>query len=409
MNILIIYQYHIRPDDPGITRFSQFAKHWTAAGHNVKIVAGMVNYYRGQKPPEYRGKLWVREAEASGASVLRTFTSSLGYRTFLGRLLSYFSFSVSSLIGGLCSRDVDLVISASPPIFIGLVGWLVSVLKRVPFVFEIRDLWPDEAIELGIVKNRTLIKFSYALEKFLYKHAKIITAVTPAFKEFLISEKHVPTEKICVIPNSADLNALAPQNKDNWVRDKFHWQNKFVVLYIGAHSLVYNFQPILDTARNIEKIKPNILFVLIGDGRQKPKLISWAKENGVSNVIFMDPVSKKQIGDYINAGDVCVASLKKMKYLKYVYAAKLFDYMACAKPIILGMNGVSAELVCDQAKAGIHVEPENSAQFEKALMDLYSDPAKRNTLGKSGYEFVKEHFSDSKLAAEYEIALKTIL
>lgn len=409
MNILIIYQYHIRPGDAGITRYSQFARHWTAKGHKVKIIAGMVNYFSGQKPAEYKGSLWVVENENSGAEVLRVFTSSIGYRTFWGRLLSYLTFSVSALLGGILSEKPDIVISASPPIFVGLIGQAVAFLKRARFVFEIRDLWPDEAIELGIINNKILIKFGHALEKFLYAKAAMIMAVTPAFKTFLTSEKSVATEKIAVVPNSADLTALSPQDKNNFIREKLNWQNKFIVLYIGAHSLVYNFQPILDTAKILKQAKPDILFVLIGDGRQKPSLTKYAKTNGLTNVQFYNPVSKKEIGGYINAADVCVATLKNMKYLRHVYAAKLFDYMACAKPIILGMKGASADLVCRDAKAGVEIEPENAQEFENAVLQFYNNPNERETLGKNGYEFVKNNFSDVILAAKYEESLKKIL
>lgn len=408
MNILIIYQFHVRPDDAGITRFSQFAYYWANSGHKVKIIAGMVNYLSGQKLEQYRRKLFVKEQEDKNIEVLRTFTSVLGYRTFLGRLLSYFSFLISSLIGGIFSK-ADIVIVASPPIFIGIVGYLVSLFKRIPFVFEIRDLWPDEAIELGIIKNKLIIELSHWLEKFLYKKAKIIVGVTPGFKEFLIKEKKVSKEKIEVIPNAADLNLLKPASRDNWVRQKFNWQNKFIVLYIGAHSMVYNFNPIMETAKSLKNNSPDILFVFVGDGKQKAKLIQKVKEENLTNIQFLNPVPKKQIGDFINASDVCVATLKKINLLKYVYPAKLFDYMACAKPIILAMNGVSKDLVCNGARCGICIEPENSMEFEKALKELYNNPSKMELLGKNGYKFVKQNFSDKVLAQKYERILLKIL
>lgn len=409
MNILIIYQYHIRPNDAGISRFAQFAKHWSGAGHKVKIIAGMIKYFSGEKPSEYKRKLWVKESEDSRITVLRTFTSAWKYYTFWGRILSYLSFIISSLIAGLLSAKPDIIIASSPAVFIGLVGYIISFVKRIPFVFEIRDLWPDEPIELGVIKNQMLIKFSYALEKFLYKHAKLIIALTPAFKEFLIKEKGVAPDKIEVIPNSVDLTTMNPQNKNNRVRQKFNWRDKFIVSYIGSYSFVYDFSPILETARNLKDRYQNIIFILIGAGRQKSYLIERAKKEYLTNVRFLEPVPKKQIGDYINASDVCTATLKNMKYLRYVYAAKLFDYMACGKPIILAMNGVSNRLICSESNSGICIEPENAQAFQSAVLELYYHPDKRALLGRNGYEFVKKNFSYKHLAVKYEGALKNIL
>lgn len=408
MNILIIYQFHIHPKDAGITRFSQFAKYWADSGHKVRIIAGMVNYLTGKKLKEYQRKLFVKEIEGKNIEVLRTFTSVLGYRTFWGRLFSYFSFIKSSFVAGLFSK-ADVIIVVSPPIFIGIVGYLLSCIKRKPFIFEIRDLWPDEAIEMGIIKNKLMIKLSHWLEKFLYRKAKLIIGVTPGFREFLINKKKVDSEKITIIPNPADLNLLKPQNKNNWVRQKFNWQDKFIVLYIGAHSMVYNFSPVIETAKNLKNKNSNILFVFVGDGKQKPVLIEKAKKENLKNIQFLDPIPKKQIGDFINASDVCIATLKKMNLLKYIYPAKLFDYMACAKPIILAMNGVSKELVCKQAKCGICIEPENATEFEKAVIGLYNNSNKIELLGKSGYNFVRQNFSDRILAEKYINILEKLI
>lgn len=407
MNILIIYQFHISPKAAGITRFSQFAKYWSSSGHKVKIIAGMVNYLTGKKPKEYQWKLFFKEYEGENIEVIRVFTSVFGYRTFLGRLASYFSFIKSSFIAGLFSK-ADIIIVVSPPIFIGIVGYLLSLIKRKPFIFEIRDLWPDEAIEMGIIKNKLIIKLSHWLERFLYKKAKIIVGVTPAFGEFLTKEKNIPKEKISVIENPADLNLLKPKDKNNWVREKFNWQNKFIVLYIGAHSMVYNFNPIIETAKNLKENK-DILFVFVGDGKQKPILTEKVKKENLDNVQFLDPVSKEQIGDFINASDVCVATLKKMNLLQYIYPAKLFDYMACGKSIILAMEGVSKKLVCEQAKCGICVEPENAKEFEKALKELYNNQDKIKLLGNNGYEYVRQNFSDKILAEKYQEIFKKLL
>lgn len=402
MNILVIHQFHICPKEAGITRFNQFAEIWARQGHKIEIIAGMINYLTGKKAGKYKKKLFVKEKEGKNTEVLRVFSSSVGYRNFGGRFFSYFSFTISALIAGLFfSKKPDVVIATSPPLFAGPVGYLISIFKRVPFVFEIRDLWPDEAVEMGVLKNKLLIKLSYALEKFLYKKAKLIIALSPGFKEFLTKNKGISSENIKVIPNPVDLNLLRPSAKNKCLNKKFGWQDKFIILYAGAHSMVYDFKTILKTAKKL-KDKKDILFVFIGDGRQKPSLIKSAKKDNLFNVQFLKPVPKEQITDFINSSDICLATLKKLKLLDYVYATKLFDYMACAKPIILAMDGVSRNLVVNQAQAGIFVEPGNSTAFRKVLLYLLDHPRERKILGDNGYQFVKKNFSGEKLASQYE-------
>src|SRR3989344_166685 len=184
MRILIFEQRYTSPKEAGIGRFYYLAEEWARAGHEIIIVAGMINYISGKKIDKYKRKLLVKEKEADNFYILRVFDSSIGYRNFLGRLWSYISYLISAFFAGIfCPADV--VIASSPPIFVGFLGWLASFLKGSRFIFEVRDLWPDEPIELGFLKNKILIDFSLRLEKFLYRRSAAIVANSPGIKEYI--------------------------------------------------------------------------------------------------------------------------------------------------------------------------------------------------------------------------------
>jgi glycosyltransferase involved in cell wall biosynthesis len=396
MNILIFEQRYTDPQEAGIGRFYYFAKEWLEAGHKVTIIAGKLSYLSGQKLPPLKSE--------ENFKVLRVFDSTLGYRTFLGRLWSYFSYWFLALITSLFLKKPDVVIASSPPIFTGFLGFLVSRLKKASFVFEVRDIWPDEAIELGFLKNKILIRMSYWLEKFLYKKADFLVTNSPGIREFLIKEKNVGGEKIVSIPNPVDINLFSFE--DFSLRQERRWTDKIVVLYSGAHSAVYDLDLVLDVAKEI-KDEP-FVFVFLGDGRQKRALIERAEKENIKNVLFLEPVSKIKTAEYIFAADICVAPLKKKKLLQYVYATKLFDYMAGARPIILAGEGVSRRLVCDEARCGICVLPEDRTAFQEALLNLANDPVKREKYGKNGWEYLFKNFRSEQLANRYLEILQKI-
>ncbi|MBZ9572232.1 glycosyltransferase family 4 protein [Patescibacteria group bacterium] len=407
MNILIIHQFYLRKGEAGISRFNQFAKYWSQNNHKITVITGTSHHMTGEVGREvYKGKIFIKEKIGENIKVIRTYVSPNYNKNFFTRLTAYFTFLISSTFSSLYSGKQDVVIATSPPLFVGITGYITSRLKRIPFIFEVRDLWPDFAILAGVLKNRFIIKLSYFLESFIYKKADLINVLTPAFAQVLKKKKKVPERKIVYVPNGADLDLMSPGSKNNWVRNKYNWQNKFIVLYVGAHGLANYLDLILDTAKIMRDYK-DIIFVLIGDGMLKPKLMVRAKTENLKNVFFLDPVPKEKIADFINASDACTAILKKI--YNTTYPNKVFDYMSCAKPIVLPIDGAARELVIDKAKAGIYVEPENSQEFKKAILKLYHDANLRDSYGMNGYHFVKENFPRQKLAKKYEEIIRGIV
>lgn len=407
MRILIIHQYYLGKNDSGSSRFNQFAKYWSQKGHKVTVVAGTVHYTTGIKEAKYKHRWVVEEIESNKIRVLRTYVLEEYNRNFIGRLWAYISFTISSTWAGLFhSGRQDLILATSPPLFVGITGYIISRVKRIPFIFEIRDLWPEFAIETGILTNRWVIRLAYWLERFIYKKTDRINVLTPAFKEPVL-KKGVLSDKITMVPNGADLDIFKPRLKNNWVRRKYDWDHKFIVVYMGAHGIANHLIQLVEGARELRKYR-DILFVLIGDGMERLRLISKAKEYELDNIQFIGSQPKSKIVDFINAADVCTAVLKKINTFKTVYPNKVFDYMSCAKPIIIAIDGVAKKLIED-AKAGIYVEPEDIGRFKEAVLKFYNDRNLCNEYGESGYAYVRKNFSRKSLASQYEKMLERMV
>jgi glycosyltransferase involved in cell wall biosynthesis len=402
MNILLIHQYFLEENEHGGSRWNEISKVWTEKGHSVTVISGMVHANGSEKRPQYKGKYFVKNNHGA-VSVWRTHVSESYNKNFIGRLWGYFSFMVSSFWAGtFYTKDkFDFIVVTSPPLFVGLTGVLISKIKRIPLLFEIRDLWPESAIDTGILKNKLIINLALLVENIIYKNADLINVLTPAFREKLIQKKRVKPKKIIYIPNAADFTlseSIALNfNKDTF-RESLGWQEKFVVLYVGAHGVANALDQLLNAAKLLEDT--NLLMVLVGEGMEKPKLKERAKEMTLNNVVFLDPVPKKEVFKYILSCDVGTSVLQRNDTFKTVYSNKTFDYMSCKKPILMAIDGVSRKLVED-AKAGVYVEPENAADFNKKIRYFMLNPDDLTTQGQNGYNYAKENFDRNILAERY--------
>lgn len=399
MRVLIFHQFYTRLSEPGIARFNLFARYWKQAGVETHVIASSINHATGTARSGRGCRLFIKESDESGVTIYRAYGSTVGYWTFLGRLFSYISFAASSFLTSFFAPRPDVIIASAPPIFLGFVAWAASALRGVPFVFEMRDIWPDEAIELGVIKNKFIIRASYILEGFLYRHANLIMTNSPGTKEFLIAEKGIAPGKIGVVPNPVSFDDEKPIRKDVHAKERLGWRGKTVVLYSGAHTMVYNFDTVLDAAHAL-KSNPDVLIVLMGDGRQKKHVRDRVEKERLANVKLMASVPNSEVPGILAAADICIAPLSRMRFLKYIYATKVFSYMAAERPVILAMDGVTAEVV-NAAKCGITLAPGDVPGFVDAVERLARDPLLRETMGKSGYRFVREYAAADRLAAEY--------
>jgi glycosyltransferase involved in cell wall biosynthesis len=402
MNILLIHQYFLEDDDPGGSRFNEMAANWIGQGHEVTVVAGMVHYNGTKKREDYKGKFFKKKNQGK-IKVIRTHVSESYNSSFVGRLWGYFSFTFSSTIAGLflCKEKYDFILVTSPPLFIGISGYLISRFKKIPFIFEVRDLWPESAIDTNVLTNKYLIKLAYSLERFIYNKANLINVLTPAFRKNLIQEKGVDPNKLIFIPNGGDFK-IADQLLETFdveeFRRKMKWDGKFIITYVGAHGVANHLEQVFDAAELL-KGSP-VLFVLIGMGMRKPFLMEEKKRRKIENVVFLDPVPKKEIFQYILASDMGASILKKADTFKTIYSNKTFDYMSCKKPVLMAIDGVSKELV-EESQGGSYVEPENPEHYQEVIMTYLNNPERSVEEGKNGYGYVKEHFDRRVLSSKY--------
>lgn len=409
MKILLIHQYFLEENDPGGSRWNEISKVWTDLGHEVTVVSGMMHANGNEKLKEYKGKYFVKKQQGK-VNVLRCHVSESYNKGFAGRLWGYFSFMFSSLWGGLfkVKGKFDIVIVTSPPLFVGFSGYLISRFKRIPLVFEIRDLWPESAIDTGVLTNKLIINLAFRFEKFIYKKSKLINVLTPAFYETLKTVKGVSVEKLIMIPNAADFSLsekLLNEFDSSEFRKFLGIEGKFVITYVGAHGVANHLQQVLEAGKKLEDT--NVLFLLIGQGMEKEKLKKMASDMNVKNVRFIDPVPKEEVFKYILASDMGASILKNVDTFKTVYSNKTFDYVSCKKPILMAIDGVSRKLVED-ANAGCFVEPENAESFNSVIRNYIQNPILLTQQGENGYNYAKENFDREKLAVKYIERLKQL-
>ncbi len=405
MRLILFHQYFLGKNDPGGSRWNQFVKYFTKEDENITIdiMAGNIHYLTGEQIGE---KVWYnKEFLSKNVTLHRTWTYS-GYNTsFFGRLIGYFSYTVSSLFKSIFLKKADMIIVTSPSLFVGISALVLSKLKRIPFIFEVRDLWPESAIATGVLHNKYLISILYGLEKMLYRHAKRIIVLTPAFQTDIAARFPVYKHKISIITNGADFDMASDNDCGKSIRDKYGWGDKKVFAYFGAHGVANDLMQIIEIA-NVYRNNDNILFVLVGDGMQKKSLKEKAKEYQLSNIQFIDSVPKFLVNDYINASDICMAILKKTDTFKTIYPNKVFDYMRCKKPVLVTIDGITRALI-EEAKCGLYARPEDVDALKEAVSLFKEMPIDElETMGESGFHYVQRYFDRAKLASEYLTIIK---
>ena len=404
MHILFIHQHFLTPEEGGSTRHFELAKYLAGNGNKVTVIAGSVNYLTG-KNSRRDGKKIPRREIVDGIEVIRTWAYPGIHKSYISRFFSFISFMISGIIAGFAIRKVDIVIACSPQIFTGISGAILAWIKRAPFVFEIRDLWPQFAIETGVLTNYLLVYLAGMLEKGIYTAADFFLVNSPGFIGHL-EKFNIPRGKIFLIPNGSDTTVFCPGKKDNFIRSEFGLNEYFVAMYAGAHGLANGLDVLVESAK-ILKDRDNIMFVLVGDGKEKTRLMELSNSYDLKNIRFIDTQPREIIPDFFRAADVCLAVLQKKGSFKTVYPNKLFDYMASARPVILGIDG-SAREVLEKAGAGIFVEPGNPGRLAEAVLELYNDRDRAKTYGDNGRKYVIENFDRRDIASRLEKVLKEI-
>lgn len=376
-------------------RTYEHARHWVSLGHQVTVITGFPNHPTGIIRPEYRGYRVKRE-NVDGIDVLRTWVYVTPNKGFAKRILNFLSFFVSSLFFGATRTDrPDVVIGTSPQFFSAVSAYLLSVVKSVPFIFEVRDIWPQSAIELGALRNRLAIRFLEWLENLLYRKARLIVGVAESTRDYLLA-KGIPSDRIAIIPNGVDVEFLTFERT---ITMPSELENKFIVSYIGTHGMSHALDVVLRAAKQLES-DPKIHFLFVGEGAEKDNLLELAQKLELRNVSFLPEQPRESLIGFYKRSDVSLVPLKKLPIFSKVLPSKLFELMGTGTAIICSVEGEAADLV-KSANAGLAIEPENTEALVAAITQLKTNPELLTRFRESGRRFVFEKYLRSNLAESY--------
>ena len=427
MRILLINQVFVSPDEPGHTRHFEMAKFLQSRGHELVIVASDLNYQTGQRTVERTGVY--AEQSFEGVRVLRSYMMPAIHRSYVWRVIAFFSFMFSSIWTALQVRGVDLVMGTTPPIFQAVSAWFVAWMRRKPFLLEVRDLWPEFGVSMGVLKNPVVIALARWLEMFLYARATHILVNSPAYKEYMIG-KGVPESKVTYIPYGTDVDMFNPSVDGSSIRAELGVDDKFVVLYAGALGQANDIDTILRAAerlshrahRDFEKSSENsvvsvaekideadrIRFVLFGDGKERTRLQSEAERMKLSNVIFAGVRPKRDMPQVVASADVCLAILQDIPMFRTTYPNKVFDYMAAGRATVLVIDGITRGLIED-SYGGAYVQPGDDKQLAETILDLSKNVDIVKQMGLNAREYLVKHLDRrDKLNETLELLTKLV-
>jgi glycosyltransferase involved in cell wall biosynthesis len=325
-----------------------------------------------------------------GITILRASTYAAHHKSFLHRMLAFFSFMISSFWIGLGVRDLDLVWGPSPPIFQGVTAWILARLKGARFL--VRDLWPEFAVAVGVLKSRVLIRLSEWLERLLYRNADSIMVNSPGFVEHVRSRG---ARRVELVPNGADPSMFDSVADSAAFREQHEFGDKFVALYAGAHGMSNDLEVVIEAAHLLQDAL--VQFVLVGDGKEKPALLARAAKLGLHNMTFLPSVPKRQMPQVLAAADAGIAILKPIEAYKTTYPNKVFDYMAAGRPVVLAIDGVIREVV-EAAGCGEFVKPGDPQALADAVRRLAADPDHARSMGLAGRQYLEQNFSRDEIA-----------
>jgi glycosyltransferase involved in cell wall biosynthesis len=410
VKILYVSQYFPPEMGAPAARAAELSRHWARLGHDVTVLTGFPNHPTGVVPEDWRSRLrGLRYTEAvDGVRIVRTWLWPLPNRKAHERIRNYTSFCVSAAVSGLALPKPDVVIATSPQLLCALSGWWLAFWKRVPFVFEVRDLWPESLAAVGAGSEGTWLHRTLgAIAGFLYRRADRIVVVSPAFKDHLMRYWSVPAAKISIVENGVETDLFRLDPAASEVRKQLKVENRFLICYIGTMGNAHGLETLIAAAEELKTTLPNAMFLLIGEGAEKERIVQLAAARGITNVQFFGQQPRETIPAYVSAADLCLVMLKKTELFKTVIPTKLLEYMACERPVIVAVDGQARQIV-EEAGAGVFVEPENSKALVKTILDLAEAPEHRRQMGASGRQYIVNKLSREKTAQDYITVLESL-
>lgn len=406
MRILFISQYFPPEMGAPAARTFELARLWVAMGADVTVITAVPNHPTGVVPEPYR-RGWVFEEEIDGIRVIRTWIYAAANRGIWRRSLNYMSFLASALLlGSRRAGAADVVIATSPQFLVGIAGFVAARRRGVPFVFEVRDLWPDSIAALDVLREGSVLRALRRIEMGLYRAAALVVGVAHSTRDELV-RRGVDPEKIVIVPNGADAEVFCELEKYNGIRESLGLGRKFVVSYVGTHGMAHGLETVLESAAELRD-HGDIEFLFVGDGAQREHLERVAASRRLPNVRFIGVQPRERIPSYIATSDVSLVPLRRKPLFAKVLPSKIFEIMGCARPLILGVEGEARTAVLE-ADAGLCVTPEDPRALSAAILQLYHDPDRAVALGRNGREYVRRNFSRDELARRYMRVLDAVV
>ena len=410
MRILYVSQYFPPEMGAPAARVSELSRHWVRMGHDVAVLTGFPNHPTGVVPEEYRARLrsLLDREEWEGVRVERTWLWPLPNRKTIERILNYSSFCISAALRGSFLPRPQIVIGTSPQLLCALAAWWISRAHSVPFVLEVRDLWPESLEAVGVSgQGSKMIRVLGAIARFLYRHSEHIVVVTNAFKDHLVHEYSVLPEKISVVENGVETDLFTPDCDATAIRGEFGLEQSFVVSYIGTFGNAHGLAVLLDAAERMRENRA-VRFLLVGEGAEKENIVASARARGLRNIEVRDQYPRERVPELICASDVCLVTLKDSPVFQTVVPTKMLEFMACAKPVVLCVRGEAASILTE-AKGGIVVKPGSVEELVAAVSLLQADEAMRRRMGSSARSFILQTRSRNKTAEIYARVLSATL
>jgi glycosyltransferase involved in cell wall biosynthesis len=407
MRILFISHYYHPEGNAPATRVYEMTRRFVEQGHEVTVITGVPNVPDGVVYDGYRNR-WRQRERVAGVEVIRVWTWLAANAGTSKRIANYVSFMLTATLAGLFARRPDVVIATSPQFFCGWAGVLVSALRRLPFVLEIRDMWPESILAVGAIMNPRIIRILEWLELRMYAAASRVVTVGEGYRGKL-RERGVPDARIDVIPNGVDLAVFEAREDDGHIRREFGLGDCFVCAYVGTIGMGCGLDVVLRAARRLrDEGRDDLRFLLVGDGAVRGELEEQARTEGLTQVVFTGRQPKGRMPEFLAAVDACLVHLTRTELFKTVLPSKIFEAGAMRRPIVLGVEGFAAALVTE-AGAGICIEPENEAELLDAVKKLAADPSLGRRLGEAGYEHIAQAYSYDALAGRYSKLLERLL
>lgn len=398
---ILIYSYNYHPEPIGIAPLmTELAEGLVKRGHQVRVVTSMPNYPQRRIYDNYQGKLYLTE-EKEGVSIQRSYVWIRPNPGLIARILLDGSFVVTSFIQALKGWRPDVILVTIPSLPVCVPAALLGYLYKCPVVVNLQDILPEAAVHVGLIKNKFAIRIFEALEKFAYRTAHTISVITEEFTENLVG-KGVPRDKIACIPNWANVNFIRPLPKEgNAFRIEHQLNGKFVVLYSGNIALTQDLRTVLKAAKRLQHI-PEIAFVIVGDPQALEELRQFATTEKIDNILLLPFQEREKLPEMLAAADVGLI-LQKRNVISFNMPSKSLVLLASGRPIIASvpLTGTAARVV-QQSGGGVVVKPQNPRALANAILDLYQNPSKAESLGEQGREFAVKHYSFQRVLNSYE-------